>query len=84
VLTSLQFLHTIDEILFANIDVTSSVLAFLLINLARNTAAQTSLRAEILEHIGDSETYIQKTDTMLEFTCMVCSTPRLVGFDKYS
>ncbi|GME64802.1 cytochrome P450 CYP5293A1 [Neofusicoccum parvum] len=65
-----MFLHTIDEILFANIDVTSSVLAFLLINLARNVAAQTDLRAEILEHTADSEAYIQKTDTLLEYTCM--------------
>ncbi|KAK0618757.1 Cytochrome P450 monooxygenase lepD [Lasiodiplodia hormozganensis] len=65
-----QFLHTIDEILFANIDVTSSVLAFLLINLARNCAAQTQLRAEILANAADPDAYVQKTDTLLERTCM--------------
>ena len=65
-----KFLHTIDEILFANIDVTSSVLAFLLINLARNTSAQRDLRAEILANATNSEAYVQKTDTLLEHTCM--------------
>ncbi|KAF2680077.1 cytochrome P450 CYP5293A1 [Lentithecium fluviatile CBS 122367] len=65
-----DFLHTIDEILFANIDVTSSVLAFLLINLARNVPAQADLRAEIFDHTADPEAYIQKTDTLLEYTCM--------------
>ena len=67
---TLKFLHTIDEILFANIDVTSSVLAFLLVNLARNTAAQTRLRAEILANATSPEAYVQKTDTLLEHTCM--------------
>lgn len=67
---ALQFLHTIDEILFANIDVTSSVLAFLLINLARNDTAQTALRAEILQHTGDFEAYLRKADSKLEYTCM--------------
>ncbi|KAB2569566.1 Cytochrome P450 monooxygenase lepD [Lasiodiplodia theobromae] len=68
--TERQFLHTIDEILFANIDVTSSVLAFLLINLARNRTAQTQLRAEILANAADPDAYVQKTDTLLERTCM--------------
>lgn len=65
-----QFLHTIDEILFANIDVTSSVLAFLLVNLARNSSAQRHLRAEILANATSPEAYVQKTDTLLEHTCM--------------
>ncbi|KAF2462609.1 cytochrome P450 [Lindgomyces ingoldianus] len=69
-ITEREFLHTIDEILFANIDVTSSVLAFLLINLARNVPAQTDLRAEVLGHTADPEAYLQKTDTLLEFACM--------------
>jgi hypothetical protein len=68
--TRLQFLHTIDEILFANIDVTSSVLAFLLVNLARNVPAQTDLRAEIMDHHTDPEAYVQNIDTLLEYTCM--------------
>ncbi|ORX94548.1 cytochrome P450 [Clohesyomyces aquaticus] len=68
--TEKEFLHTIDEILFANIDVTSSVLAFLLINLARNSRAQTELRQEIGRHGSDPEAYVEKTDTLLEYACM--------------
>jgi cytochrome P450 monooxygenase len=73
-----EFLQTVDEILFANLDVTSSILAFLLINLASNHTAQEELRGEILSYLphglDDSpekfEAYVQKTDTLLEYTCM--------------
>ena len=42
-----QFLQTLDEILFTNIDITGSVLAFIFINTARNAPFQEALQAEI-------------------------------------
>ncbi|KAI0159700.1 cytochrome P450 [Xylariaceae sp. FL1272] len=73
-----NWLQTIDEILFTNLDVTSAILAFLLINLAINQSAQKELREEVLAN-GGSQTkmdtellgkYIKKSDTLLEYTCM--------------
>lgn len=63
-------LQSIDEILFANLDVTSAILAFLLINLAQNPEVQRELREEVLSRKGDESAYIQQTDTLLEYTCM--------------
>lgn len=45
-----KYLQTLDEILFTNIDVTGSVLAFLLLNLATASDFQTALRLEIQDH----------------------------------
>ncbi|KAK4041460.1 cytochrome P450 [Parachaetomium inaequale] len=84
-ITEANWLQTIDEILFTNLDVTSAILAFLLINLSINQPVQQELRAEILESLGASpttvadmidsnknplEAYIRKTDTLLEYTCI--------------
>ncbi|KAL1845185.1 hypothetical protein VTK73DRAFT_964 [Phialemonium thermophilum] len=49
-ITEANWLQTIDEILFTNLDVTSAILAFLLINLSINQDAQAELREEILRH----------------------------------
>ncbi|KAF2669309.1 cytochrome P450 [Microthyrium microscopicum] len=69
----LEFLHTIDEILFANIDVTAGVLAFLMINLAINSETQTELREEILSRALDGkesiDRYFKQSDTLLDYTC---------------
>ena len=77
-ITEREFLQTVDEILFANLDVTSSILAFLLINLAAQEEAQEDLRQEIMSQIQIADevggeplsTYTQKNTTMLEYTCM--------------
>ena len=49
-----QFLQTLDEILFTNIDITGSVLAFIFINTARNAPFQEALRAEIKARKSDA------------------------------
>jgi cytochrome P450 monooxygenase len=80
-ITEANWLQTIDEILFTNLDVTSAILAFLLINLSINQPVQTELREEITKSLAipmsatgiDSspiEEYIRKTDTLLEYTCI--------------
>jgi cytochrome P450 monooxygenase len=83
-ITEANWLQTIDEILFTNLDVTSAILAFLLINLSINQPVQKELRDEIVQNIGKAaagvvdsngdtdslEAYIRKTDTLLEYTCI--------------
>ncbi|EAQ93104.1 hypothetical protein CHGG_01339 [Chaetomium globosum CBS 148.51] len=75
-ITEANWLQTIDEILFTNLDVTSAILAFLLINLGINQPVQSELRSEITRSLAtpiaapgiDSspiEEYIRKTDTLL-------------------
>ncbi len=69
-----QFLQTIDEILFTNIDVTSAVLAFVLINLATTRSFQDKLRAEITRETrtegGNLGEYLAKSDTLLNYASM--------------
>ncbi|EMF12188.1 cytochrome P450 [Sphaerulina musiva SO2202] len=50
-----EFLHTMDEILFANIDVSAAVLHTMLQRLASNTSIQEALRHEIRSQALDSE-----------------------------
>ncbi|KAK7428408.1 hypothetical protein QQZ08_005027 [Neonectria magnoliae] len=76
-MTEREFLQTVDEILFANLDVMSSIMAFLLINLSKRQQAQDELRNEILEQASKEskepqsmKAYAQRTDTLLEYTCM--------------
>ncbi|GAB1196915.1 hypothetical protein APSETT444_006195 [Aspergillus pseudonomiae] len=68
------FLETMDELLFTNIDVTSTVLAFLLINIAANQSFQSSLREEITAkqsqpsyNLGE---YVLEKDTLLHYAAM--------------
>ncbi|GIJ91177.1 hypothetical protein Asppvi_010142 [Aspergillus pseudoviridinutans] len=81
-----EFLHTLDEILFANVDVSSAVLNTLFEHLAVNTAFQQKLRGEIEAHIQscnhtpDTDTnrntnihtgkYLSKQDTLLNYALM--------------
>ncbi|GFF56671.1 conserved hypothetical protein [Aspergillus udagawae] len=81
-----EFLHTLDEILFANVDVSSAVLNTLFEHLAANTAFQQKLRAGIEAHIQsrnhtpdtdtDTDTnahtgkYLSKQDTLLNYAVM--------------
>ncbi|KAJ5121045.1 uncharacterized protein N7515_009006 [Penicillium bovifimosum] len=60
-----EFLHTLDEILFANVDVSSAVLNTLFEHLAANTAFQQKLRGEIDAHVG-SRTRTPDTDTDMD------------------
>ncbi|EAW16808.1 uncharacterized protein NFIA_001570 [Aspergillus fischeri NRRL 181] len=81
-----EFLHTLDEILFANVDVSSAVLNTLFEHLAANAAFQQKLRGEVEAHIQsrthtpdtDTETdtnthtgkYLSKQDTLLNYAVM--------------
>ncbi|KAF7562114.1 hypothetical protein G7046_g2023 [Stylonectria norvegica] len=76
IMSEKEFLQTVDEILFANLDVMSSIIAFLLINLSMKKEAQDELRQEILDQRSSDpegvslQAYAQRTDTLLEYTCM--------------
>ncbi|KAJ5787471.1 hypothetical protein N7457_002461 [Penicillium paradoxum] len=62
------FLQSTDEILFTNIDVTSSMFAYCLINLGRNSDDQEDLRTEIREKSVTSDSllrYIQDENNLL-------------------
>lgn len=69
-----QFLHTVDEILFANVDISSAVLDTLFTQLAANREFQNSLRAELYEQKAqenyDLVKYISKQDSLLNFLIM--------------
>ncbi|MCJ1381495.1 hypothetical protein MMC17_004606 [Xylographa soralifera] len=71
-MTKQEFFQTIDEILFTNVDVTSTVLAFLLINLAATAPIQDQLRTEIQSWRSSEsfEGYLAKSGTLLEHTCI--------------
>ncbi|KAH8697071.1 cytochrome P450 CYP5293A2 [Talaromyces proteolyticus] len=67
-----QFLHTIDEILFENLDVASSALSYLLLNVASDATAQDDLRREmqhVREHDTAEDAYLARSDTFLEHCC---------------
>lgn len=66
-LTSTQFLQSLDEILFTNIDVTSTIFACVLINLARDREFQSSLREEILSLSHSPDVYVTNDETLLHF-----------------
>ncbi|KAI1359996.1 putative cytochrome P450 oxidoreductase GliC-like protein [Xylaria arbuscula] len=55
-MTREQLLQTLDEILFANIDVTMGGLSWAIVFIAANSAVQEALRSEIREHSFDSAT----------------------------
>lgn len=69
-----QVLQTLDEILFANIDVSAAVLNTILTNLASHQSFQSRLRNEFAvrtaEGAVDIEKFLSKQDTLLNFTVM--------------
>ncbi|KAL4903191.1 hypothetical protein BDW74DRAFT_169103 [Aspergillus multicolor] len=79
-----EFLHTLDEILFANVDVSSAVLSTMLQHLASDPAFQQKFREEIQEQNQDgtrtydtdvelekdSWKYLSKAETLLNFAIM--------------
>ncbi|OAA34440.1 Cytochrome P450 family protein [Beauveria brongniartii RCEF 3172] len=69
-----QFLHTIDEILFENIDVASAALTHLLVNVGSDAAVQDEVHLEASRYLENSEeesfqTYLGRSDTYLELCC---------------
>lgn len=66
---NLQLLHTVDEILFENLDVASSALSCLLLNMAGDAAVQEELRTEIGRFTPSLEAYLARSDTFLEHCC---------------
>ncbi|KMU74828.1 hypothetical protein CISG_00758 [Coccidioides immitis RMSCC 3703] len=70
-LTLDTYMQSLDEILFTNIDVTSAMMGYALISVAKNLEVQESLRSEILT-VGKSAAeiaeYTRKEDTILHKT----------------
>ncbi|KAL2045406.1 hypothetical protein ABVK25_012118 [Lepraria finkii] len=75
-MTMAEFLQTLDEILFTNIDITANVLVFMLTNLATHRPFQESLHAEIMQERNrpsyDIAQYIGRQDTLLHYLGMEC------------
>lgn len=64
-LTYANWVQTLDEILFANIDVTATVMAWSLVEMAQNPQEQQDLRNEINNLDGPLEDFCKRTDTYL-------------------
>ncbi|KAK9719842.1 hypothetical protein K7432_004550 [Basidiobolus ranarum] len=84
-LTMMQCLQTIDEILFTNIDVASSTLAWQLLSLSENVHVQEKLRKEVLEqmeacgddiHSQEFQDYICRSNTYLHYVMLESSRMR--------
>ncbi|KAL1962732.1 hypothetical protein VTN77DRAFT_9276 [Rasamsonia byssochlamydoides] len=73
-MTKTEFLHTLDEILFANVDVSSAVLNTIFTKLAADPAFQSALRAEIAAQKAQEQynvvKYLAKQDSLLNFLMM--------------
>ncbi|KJF60615.1 uncharacterized protein CIMG_11806 [Coccidioides immitis RS] len=93
-LTLDTYMQSLDEILFTNIDVTSAMMGYALISVAKNLEVQESLRSEILT-VGKSAAeiaeYTRKEDTILHKTYLEVlrnnpptwySLPELTAIDK--
>lgn len=66
-----EFLHTMDEILFANVDISSAVLTTLFSNLAVQPDLQQTLRAEIADaKVLGLLKYFSKYESLLNMTVM--------------
>ncbi|KAM3429057.1 hypothetical protein MY4824_008480 [Beauveria thailandica] len=69
-----QFLQTVDELLFTNIDVTSTAVACLLLNIAENPDFQESLRREMAQMKSEPsyhvQQYIAKRDVLLHYAIL--------------
>lgn len=64
-LTSQQITQTLDEMLFANLDVTTHVLTWIITLLADYPAVQSKLRDEIRANLASIDEYINKKDSYL-------------------
>ena len=63
-------LHTLSEILFANLDVSTGVFSWLLYFLAGNSGVQDELRREIMQQREDLEDYYRRKDSLLSYCIM--------------
>jgi len=68
-----QLYQTLDESLYANLDVTTGALSWNLVFLAANQSVQEELRDEINRNIHDFDSYIGKSSTLLAFCIMESS-----------
>lgn len=59
--------QTLDEMLFANLDVTTHVLTWIITLLADNIEAQAELREEIRRNLDDVDGYLNRKDSLLHF-----------------
>ncbi|KAF2106360.1 cytochrome P450 monooxygenase [Lophiotrema nucula] len=64
-ITMEQLLQTLDESLYANLDVTTGGLSWNLVFLAANPLVQSKLRDEISRHSHELEAYTQRSSTLL-------------------
>ncbi|GAB1211743.1 hypothetical protein ATERTT37_000867 [Aspergillus terreus] len=69
-----EFLQTMYELLYTNIDVTSTVTSFLLLNISANQSFQSKLREEIQARQNEPSyklmDYVEKKDTLLHYAVM--------------
>nr|QPC57089.1 cytochrome P450 hydroxylase [Tolypocladium sp. 49Y] len=69
-----QYLQTIDEMIFTNIDITASVLAFMLDKLAKHPDFQQKLYEEIVAQKAEKEfnlsEYVTRQTTLLHYLCL--------------
>lgn len=65
-----EVLHTIDESLFANLDVTTHVLTWAIVLLGNHPDVQELVRSEIKANTNDLETYMNRKDTLLHYSLL--------------
>jgi cytochrome P450 len=65
-----ELLQTLDESLFANLDVTTHAVSWNILRLAQHKEIQENVRAEIKRYAADSAEYLCKEDTLLA-ACVV-------------
>jgi hypothetical protein len=63
-----QVLHTLSEMLFANLDVTTHVLVSLLVLLGSSPQTQDEIRAELCNSNQDPQEYCGRKDTLLHYS----------------
>jgi hypothetical protein len=74
-----QVLHSLDESLFANLDVTTHVLTWAIVQLAQHSPKQDELREDIRAHATDSVKYVNSKTTILHYTFLEALRLRPVG-----
>ncbi|KAG6039050.1 hypothetical protein E4U19_007548 [Claviceps sp. Clav32 group G5] len=81
-LTREEAIHTLSEILFANLDVATGNLSWLVIYLAANEDIQRQVVEEISQHRHELDHYCARKDTLLAYC--VLETLRLRPFTAFS
>ncbi|KAH8423493.1 uncharacterized protein LDX57_001253 [Aspergillus melleus] len=66
-ITEDQLIHTFTESIFANLDVTTSVITGCILHIAENKRIQKKLQMEIDDHRDDLAGYIKRQDTFLHW-----------------